>query len=136
MPGTRFNKSALIGSITGNYERREIALSDKMDEAEHWSYDDDLAKWRKEQVARVYSLSGRLSNPESAVSDIELQDFRITSPPSKNTGKYTKDEAERELLRLRIEREKVLGYVKALAEVEPGIVELAAADMRRIGYSA
>jgi hypothetical protein len=130
--GTKFNKEDLIREVKGNYDRRIKEYEDRVTAEKAVTYEERMSKWREEQRARVLDLAGRIES----VGDLELSRFSIKSPPETHRLYYTEREAESAIRSLVATRDKTTAYVSALAANADGVVELAAADLRRIGYNA
>lgn len=139
---TRFQKQDLVNTIEGNYDTT-IKVTEEQFEREHRGTPAERRlAWRQEQTLRVVELSERLikhaGHPEHPdyVPDRELSQFRTKSEPYDYYDASDHARHRKEIERLHLAKKKAMAYAKALAEVEPGVVEVGAADLRRIGYEA
>lgn len=131
MPGTKFTKATLIGTVRGNYERLIQQQHDQIKRSEENDYEARANKWRAEQTERLLVFAERLK--EGQVGDKELEDFSVKSAPRRWEVEREVDTAKREIERLELRRDKALSYVEALVDTD-GVVEVYAGDLKRIGY--
>lgn len=133
MAGTRFDKQVFIEATMDRYARL-IAEQEEIVSTENALTDaEKIDAWRERETNRVCEFAQRLI--DGAVEDHELEHFEIKRVPDVGRVNWSSESyAERQVQQLRKSLEKILVYVRSLAEVEPGIIEVSAADLKRIGY--
>lgn len=133
MPGTEFIGTQLLAEVEGNYDRRIEELTEKLNAVHALDDDQRHAAWRVSAVGRVRELNARIHRGEA--TDAELSHFSISSPPYPGDRKYEIEGLERQIDDLERTKQKAMAYVRALAAGPDGVVTVAAADLRRIGYA-
>lgn len=129
--GTEFIGAALVGAVTGNYDRKIAVLQDELDALRRSTVAERYAAWRADAERTVSDLFRRINE----ATDAELSRFSIPSPPYPGEYDYRVTSLEGQIVRLREAKEKALAYVNSLAAEGPErVVTLYAADLRRIGY--
>lgn len=127
--GTRFNVHELLKQSEKRYNDQIAELEAQIVNLEQTSIDDRHKKWRDDAEQAVLRLSDRVYQ----ASDAELCSFSIGDPPRPNEYRYTIQDKNRRTQSLSADRDKVLSYIRSL-HAEDGVVDLATADLRRIGY--
>lgn len=132
MPATRFKHGDLAREVAGNYDRRIEELTEELNTILATSPGEKHTMWRASAEARICDLAHRVRAGDA--SDTDLSRFSISSPPYDGDDRYEVRNLEKQIDYLSRAKGKALAYVRALAADEDGVVEVYAADLKRIGY--
>lgn len=142
MAVTRFTKEALLVTIEDNYNRAKLIAEAEFLREHSRTPSERRALWRSKESKRVIELATRLQqhagdpDHDDYVPDFELSGFSTKHEPWAYDDDRHRADHKSAMIALEAAKSKALAYARALAEVEPGVVEVSAADLRRIGYEA
>lgn len=142
MAVTRFTKEKLLVAIEENYDRAKFLAEGDFLRQNSRTPSERREHWRSKESKRVIELAHRLQqhagDPGHAayVPDFELSNFSTKHEPWAYDDERRRAEHKAKMEELEQAKLKALAYARALAETDPGVVEVSAADLRRIGYEA
>lgn len=132
MPGTRFTKTELINELTARFDDEIAELEGKLEEENAVTDEMRLDLWREQCRSHIRDLAARLDD----VSDLEISGFRLPHSPAIGDHRYEIRNLERSIASKITAKNKALAYARALKADDDDVVEVYAADLRRIGYEA
>ncbi len=129
--GTEFIGTELLKQVAGNYDRRINELCEEINSLNSLTIQERHAAWRASAEHAVRELFSDIT--QDRATDAQLSGFRIGDPPGPRDHRWSIEAKEGEIERLQRAKDKALAYINSLA-ADQGVVTLAAADLRRIGY--